>query len=130
MTHATLEINTSATAGKARARVRGVTVASRSRRPPLFVPREDLFFYTRQWQEGERESAEARAAGELRVFDSAPTCSIGCARQKTDLAYRYAAEPRFKGRLKKKHRAAQERKTRFSTADVLPGCVDGSGRWD
>jgi hypothetical protein len=39
-------------------------------RPPFFVSRDELFFWTREWQRGERESAQAREAGELRVFDS------------------------------------------------------------
>lgn len=39
-------------------------------RAPLFVAREDVFFYTRKWQEGERESADARTRGELRVFET------------------------------------------------------------
>ena len=36
---------------------------------PLFVPRDELFFWTRAWQAGEAESAAERAAGNLRTFD-------------------------------------------------------------
>jgi hypothetical protein len=38
---------------------------------PVFVSREELFFWTQAWQEGERESAAAREAGEVVEFDSA-----------------------------------------------------------
>lgn len=36
---------------------------------PLFVPRDELFYWTRAWQEGERESAAEREAGNLRYFE-------------------------------------------------------------
>ena len=36
---------------------------------PLFVPKDELFFWTRAWQEGEAESATEREAGNLRTFD-------------------------------------------------------------
>lgn len=38
-------------------------------RMPLFVPREELFFWTGPWQDGEEESAAEREAGNLRTFD-------------------------------------------------------------
>jgi len=38
--------------------------------PPLFVMRDELGFWTRAWQEGERESALARERGDLRTFES------------------------------------------------------------
>ena len=38
-------------------------------RMPLFVPKDELFFWTRSWQEGEAESAAEREAGNLRTFD-------------------------------------------------------------
>ena len=73
MTHATIEVNPRASSGKPRARVRpgAAATASSGSRPPLFVSREDLFFYTRWSQAGEEASAEARARGELHAFDSA-----------------------------------------------------------
>jgi hypothetical protein len=43
---------------------------SNDARPPLFVPREEILFWTRSWQAGEAESARARVAGHLRVFGS------------------------------------------------------------
>jgi hypothetical protein len=47
------------------------TIEPVSTRIPLFVARDELFFWTRAWQEGERDSAEAREAGEVVEFDSA-----------------------------------------------------------
>jgi len=38
-------------------------------RIPLFLPRDELFFWTHGWQEGERESAVEREAGNLRTFE-------------------------------------------------------------
>jgi hypothetical protein len=37
---------------------------------PAFVPSDELFFWTRAWQEGERESAAEREAGNLRTFEN------------------------------------------------------------
>jgi hypothetical protein len=45
------------------------TVTPHPTRLPLFVPRDDLFFWTSAWQEGERESAAEREAGNLRTFE-------------------------------------------------------------
>jgi hypothetical protein len=39
-------------------------------RPPLMVSREELFFWTRGWQNGERESAMERSRGAVRTFSS------------------------------------------------------------
>lgn len=39
-------------------------------RMPAFVPKDELFFWTRAWQEGEKESAAERGAGNLRTFDN------------------------------------------------------------
>jgi hypothetical protein len=36
---------------------------------PVAVPYDELFFWTRAWQEGERESAAEREAGNLHTFD-------------------------------------------------------------
>ncbi len=36
---------------------------------PTFVPRDELFFWTRAWQDGERESAAERERGDLRYFE-------------------------------------------------------------
>jgi hypothetical protein len=46
--------------------------ASNSPRPeamPTMIPRDELFFWTRAWQEGERESAKERARGNVLTFD-------------------------------------------------------------
>lgn len=40
-----------------------------SRDVPTFVPRDELFFWTRAWQDGECESAAEREAGNLRHFE-------------------------------------------------------------
>jgi hypothetical protein len=37
---------------------------------PGAIPKDELFFWTRHWQEGEAESAAARARGEVREFAS------------------------------------------------------------
>jgi hypothetical protein len=39
------------------------------------VPADELFFWEQEWQDGERESAEERAAGGLVSFDS-PTAAV------------------------------------------------------
>jgi hypothetical protein len=72
VTPATTEINPAASSGRRIARLRpgAPGTASSGSRPPLFVTRDDLFFYTAKWQDGERESAEARERGELRTFNS------------------------------------------------------------
>lgn len=44
---------------------------SHGRRVPLFVPQDELFFWTSKWQKGERDSTEGREAGEVVEFDSA-----------------------------------------------------------
>jgi hypothetical protein len=46
------------------------TPATGDRRPPLFVPRDELIFWTREWRAGEAESAAEREAGNLRTFRS------------------------------------------------------------
>jgi hypothetical protein len=63
-----------ATAGDATIGV-GIALSNVSEFParhgiPGAIRRDDLFFWTRAWQEGERESAEARAAGGTREFAS------------------------------------------------------------
>jgi hypothetical protein len=37
---------------------------------PASIPKDELFFWTRRWREGEQESAAARAAGDALEFDS------------------------------------------------------------
>jgi hypothetical protein len=51
---------------------RAVTTAPNVARDglPGTIPSDQLFFWTRQWQEGEAESAAARAAGDVREFAS------------------------------------------------------------
>jgi hypothetical protein len=39
-------------------------------RMPVFVPKDELFFWTRAWQEGEEESAAEREAGNLLTFEN------------------------------------------------------------
>ncbi len=34
------------------------------------IPKDELIFWTRHWQEGERESAAARAAGNVHEFST------------------------------------------------------------
>jgi hypothetical protein len=40
------------------------------KRPPLFVTRDELFFWTAAWQKGEAESRAERDAGQIRRFDN------------------------------------------------------------
>ncbi len=47
----------------------GVGNAPLSQRVPTFIPRDELFLWTYAWQDGERESAAEREAGNLRHFE-------------------------------------------------------------
>jgi hypothetical protein len=38
------------------------------RRVPLFIPRDQAYYWTREWQEGEAEADEEIRRGELRRF--------------------------------------------------------------
>lgn len=38
------------------------------RRMPLFIPRDQAYYWTREWQEGEAEADEEIRRGELRRF--------------------------------------------------------------
>jgi len=40
------------------------------RRIPLFIPRDETYYWTREWQEGIRESMAAYEAGDYLEFDS------------------------------------------------------------
>lgn len=71
MTPDSLEIRPGVTSGKGSTDVTLAPPASSLEQPPLFVPRDELFFWSCEWQEGERESADARARDQLRVFESA-----------------------------------------------------------
>jgi len=37
---------------------------------PTFIPSDEILYWTRRWQEGEAESAAARASGEAREFET------------------------------------------------------------
>ncbi|HYM63245.1 MAG TPA: hypothetical protein VES61_01065 [Gaiellaceae bacterium] len=37
-------------------------------RPPLFVPRAQLYYWARSWQQGEAEARQELAAGEFETF--------------------------------------------------------------
>jgi len=39
-------------------------------RPPLFVPSDQLYYWTRRWQDGENEALVDLEAGRSRVFDN------------------------------------------------------------
>lgn len=53
--------------GVAAATIRG---AVGRRGVPASIPVDELFFWTRVWQEGEKESETARAAGEVHEFQN------------------------------------------------------------
>lgn len=55
-----------------RAPTHGVTATTDAARQlaPILIARDELFFWTRKWQEGEAESAAARASGDFREFSS------------------------------------------------------------
>ncbi len=40
------------------------------RRVPLFIPRNQAYYWTREWQEGEVEADEELRRGEARAFDN------------------------------------------------------------
>lgn len=67
-----LEVNPNSTAAKSSTMRIGIgpTVTNPGQRPPLFVPRDEIFFWTAEWQAGERASAAEREAGNSIVFDS------------------------------------------------------------
>lgn len=71
-THETTHrLDTRSTEGASSAQVSLTPIAtSDMEHPPLFVMRDELGFWTRAWQEGERESALARERGDLRTFES------------------------------------------------------------
>ncbi len=70
MTQGTVEIDTGATpAGKLSVSFGlSALVTAPGQRPPLFLARDEKFFWTREWQAGERESETERRAGNLRRF--------------------------------------------------------------
>jgi hypothetical protein len=53
---------------EARLRIVGETSFS-GPRPPLFVPSDQLYYWTRKWQDGEREALGDLEEGRSRVFD-------------------------------------------------------------
>ena len=66
----TLEVNINSTAAKPSMGVAvGSAVTNPGQRPPLFVARNELFFWSAAWQAGEREAAAEREAGRSIVFD-------------------------------------------------------------
>ncbi len=70
VTHATLEITPGAVSMSER-RSGAAFMGYVGSRPPLFVPRDQVFFWTSAWQAGEAESARAREAGDVHDFDNA-----------------------------------------------------------
>ncbi len=70
MTPATVDIDLKATHGHATAKLRESRAGVSGGRlaAPIFIPRDEQFFWTREWQEGEKESAAEREAGQLRIF--------------------------------------------------------------
>lgn len=42
---------------------------ARDRRVPLFIPREQVYFWTAEWQKGEAEADAELRRGEARSFD-------------------------------------------------------------
>lgn len=67
----TLEVNPHSTTATPSIRV-GLrpAVTNPGQRPPLFVARDEIFFWTAAWQAGERASAAERHAGKSILFDS------------------------------------------------------------
>ncbi len=69
-THAMISLTPAAESPRSRpASAVGAANAPLSQRVPTFVPRDELFFWTHAWQDGERESAAEREAGNLRHFE-------------------------------------------------------------
>ncbi len=74
MTYALLP-NISAAGGSPTGVVLASVAATNMTRPrpahmPIAVPYDELFFWTRAWRVGERESAAEREAGNLHTFDT------------------------------------------------------------
>jgi hypothetical protein len=53
---------------KARLRLGGESISFSGRRPPLFVPRGQLYYWTREWQLGEAEAMREIENGETQTF--------------------------------------------------------------
>jgi hypothetical protein len=69
---ATLEIRhlqTNAEQASSSVRVAGESMAFVGARPPLFVPSDQLYYWSRAWQDGEKEALADLEAGRSRVFD-------------------------------------------------------------
>jgi hypothetical protein len=68
----TIDLHTDAPPAAQNAAVVGYRsfAAANNKRPPLFVPADELLFWTREWQSGEAESKAQRDAGNLRTFDN------------------------------------------------------------
>lgn len=65
----TLELPLQATAERQSfVRLAETCTAATGRRPPLFVPRDQLYYWTREWQEGEAEALREIAEGQARRF--------------------------------------------------------------
>lgn len=72
MTPATVELNPNSATGSTSAPLGLLPAATNpGQRPPLFAARDEVFFWTREWQAGERESAAEREAGNMRTFGNA-----------------------------------------------------------
>ncbi len=67
----TLDVNPNATTGKSSAQIGLLpTISHPGQRAPLFVARDELFYWTKAWQQGERESLAELDAGNGILFDS------------------------------------------------------------
>jgi hypothetical protein len=53
---------------RATAHVEASLASTTSRRPPIFVPSGQLYFWTREWQNGEAEALREIENGEARRF--------------------------------------------------------------
>jgi hypothetical protein len=52
-----------------------VAATGAQKRPPLFVPRDQLYYWTREWQEGEAEALHELQEGEFRSFPDGTTAA-------------------------------------------------------
>jgi hypothetical protein len=59
--HATAELQASV-------RLPETFTAATGQRPPLFVPRDQLYYWTREWQSGEAEALRELAEGDFFTF--------------------------------------------------------------
>ncbi len=68
MTTLAVPLRPNAEQTNARISITGESFASGDHRPPRFVPRDQIYYWTRKWQDGEKEALRDLESGRSRVF--------------------------------------------------------------